>query len=245
MNLRVVTYNFHKGKNIWGKKFPLDQLKLFLENEDFDIGCFQEILGSHNFDNATIHQIESLADKRWPQYSFAKNSIVDNYEHGNCIISKYPIIDEVILNISVNKLEKRSALLALIDLGPTKINILCTHLNLLKKDRLKQVHLILNFLKTKKNNYPLILAGDLNDWDGKISDILIKDGGFTQKIGGNFLKTFPSLYPILPLDRILYKDIKMLSLSVGTTQRYNLFSDHLPLFSVLEVPIQKQKKEKE
>jgi endonuclease/exonuclease/phosphatase family metal-dependent hydrolase len=231
MLLKLVTYNLHKGKNILGFKYCFKELKKFLDREEFDIGFFQEILGENITDPSIPKQIESLADEKWTTYSFAKNSIVSNHEHGNLILSKYPILSFDICDLSLSKLEKRSALIAQIKIGEISYNFICTHLNLRQKDRYKQIDILLEFIK---DNYdedtPTILAGDINDWNGNVSQYIREKAGFFTLPEIEQLKTFPSLKPVLALDRFFFHKVKMEGLSMRVPSDAKKYSDHLPLF---------------
>ena len=117
MLLKVMTYNLHKGKNLLGRHYNFSRLKKVLDQESCDIGLFQEVLGTHKLDKKIIAQNHRLTDENWESRIFAKNSTVRGFEHGNSIVSKKPIIEEKVLDLTLNRLEKRSALLSLIDLG--------------------------------------------------------------------------------------------------------------------------------
>ncbi len=236
MKLKLVTYNLHKGKNILGFKYCFKKLKTFLDAEEFDIGFFQEILGENINDSTIPKQIEELADAKWTTYSFARNSIVSNHEHGNLILSKFPITSFDICDLSLNKLEKRSALIAQIKMGETNYNFICTHLNLRQKDRIKQIDILIKFLKDNYDDEtPTILAGDFNDWNGNVSKHLKKEAGFFTLPESEQLKTFPSLKPVLALDRFFFHKVKMENLSVRVPTDAKKYSDHLPLFCEIDI----------
>lgn len=236
MILRFSSYNFHKGRTILGGKFNLMTLKKFLDEENIDIGLFQEVLGHHQYNLEIAHQVEQLADKTWPLYSFAKNSIVNKFDHGNAILSKYPIVKEKILNISLNKLEKRSAILLSIEFGSNKIYCLNTHLNLREKDRIIQAKMILNFININTDrDVPIVIGGDFNDWTGIITKYFETDGGFSTLHPAKVQATFPSFYPVVALDRVLCKNALIINASVGQVRKYNFFSDHLPIFYNIKI----------
>jgi endonuclease/exonuclease/phosphatase family metal-dependent hydrolase len=133
--------------------------------------------------------------------------------------------------LTVNRLEKRSALLSLIDLGAFKIQCICTHLNLLKSDRIKQAKMLVNFIKSNEvEGVPIILGGDLNDQDGDTTKILVKEVGFSSPKAEQLYPTFPSFLPFLSLDRILCKNIDVVGSEIGKSSKYRTYSDHLPLF---------------
>ena len=236
--LKLVSYNLHKGKNFFGRSFGFDTLNSFLKMENFDIGFFQEVLGDHQFDKTLPHQMELIADKKWHGHAFTRNSIVSNFDHGNSILSKYPIIDQKILNLTLHPLEKRSAIFVMLDLGSTTLACICTHLNLRQKDRIKQARLIIDFINNHiDRDTPLILAGDFNDWNGTICRLLTTEGQLSSHSSIHQANTFPSFMPFLPLDRIFYRDIKSLDLYAGESGKFRSYSDHLPLFNTIRFEV--------
>jgi len=232
----VVTYNLHKGKNFLGKSYNIHRLKEMLNEQSYDIGLFQEVLGNHRFDKNIASQINLLTDESWKEHSFAKNSIVNNFEHGNSITSRHTIVEERILDLTVNSFEKRSALLSLIDFDSFKVQCICTHLNLLQSDRIKQAKMLVNFIKNNEvEGIPIILGGDLNDRNGDITKLLITEAGFSTPKKEHLYPTFPSFLPFLGLDRILCKNIEVVTSEIGRSSKYKTYSDHLPLFYELEL----------
>ena len=238
--LKLVSYNLHKGKNFFGRSFGFDTLNSFLKMEQFDIGFFQEVLGDHQFDKTLPHQMELIADKKWHGHAFTRNSIVSNFDHGNSILSKHPIIEQKILNLTLHSLEKRSAIFVMLDLGSTSLACICTHLNLRQKDRIKQARLIIDFINNHiDKDTPLILAGDFNDWNGGISHLLETEGHLSSHSLTHQTKTFPSFMPFLALDRIYYRNIKSIDLYAGETKKFRSYSDHLPLFNTISFELNK------
>ena len=232
-SLNIVSYNLHKGRTTFNRRYNIDSLKKIIAPLDFDIGFFQEVLSQQHSTVKLSCQLEALADDKWKEYSFAKNSIVTNHEHGNAILSKFPIVENHIVNLTINKLEKRSAIFTKIAHEDQHIICICTHLNLRTKDRLIQVNKILEFLDELRNpDQPelVIFAGDFNDWSSRIERFLTQKGFQTC---GEKLKTFPSQFPRLGLDKVFYLNHIQTSSKIGRSKIYKKYSDHLPLFSTV------------
>ncbi len=230
--IKFQSYNLHKGRDIFASQYSMLQLKEALKIEKVDIGCFQEVLGENLYEPDVEHQIELIADEVWKEYSFAKNSVVSKHEHGNAILSKYPIKDEKIIDLTLNIFEKRSAIITKIDYKGFSIYCINTHLNLREKDRIKQAQILLKSIKNFiPDNAPVIIGGDFNDWTGKIA-CLFKDNGFRIS---KELKTFPSFFPFLSLDRIMIKNCSFINEKRGDVKEHKNFSDHLPLLCEIEL----------
>ena len=80
-NLKILTYNIHKGFSGMGARFVLHAIKDALREIDADIIFLQEIHGEKNisgnrFDNwPTNSQFEYLADSIWHHYAYGKNAM--------------------------------------------------------------------------------------------------------------------------------------------------------------------------
>jgi endonuclease/exonuclease/phosphatase family metal-dependent hydrolase len=120
----------------------------------------------------------------------------------------------------------------------------CSHLNLLHTGRLLQYQQIKKhiLLKNENNEIPFVLAGDFNDWNKKSDHVFEVDLGMKEvhkTIHGKFAKTFPAIYPLLCLDRIYVKNLKIkTSIIMETKNKHNLLShlsDHLPLYCEVEI----------
>jgi endonuclease/exonuclease/phosphatase family metal-dependent hydrolase len=232
MSYRLITYNIHKGFNFTNREFILSQIKNILHESHADFLCLQEIIGSH----ATLevgNQLEYIADKFWPHYQYGKNAVYPDGNHGNAILSKFPINFYHNTDLTLHSLEQRGLLHTKIEVENRCLNILTTHLNLLEIDRLEQMQIIIKYIKTNiASDEPLILCGDFNDWSATISSILqnqIELDEIFLKLSKRHAKTFPCFYPILPLDRVYFKNLKILEASVLKPERYWNLSDHLPV----------------
>ena len=232
-NLRVVSYNIHKGLSPLGIKKTLQDIKYLLELSNADIICLQEVSSRflpRSEEKKFETQLEFLADKIWPHSSYIKNASYPSGHHGNAILSRWPIQKIKDLDLSVNLLEKRGLLhVAMTNENGFVIHVMCTHLNLLGYYRKMQVKFIKNYIsKTIGSDEVLILSGDFNDWREKITFDGLLDEAF-KTVSNNFGKSFPSVWPLLSLDRVYYRNLKVQSAEVIKTSRLIHSSDHLPL----------------
>ena len=81
MQLRVLTYNIHKGFTTFNREFVLEELRTALRSTHADLALLQEVVGHHADHKKTIHkwptrpQFEFLADTVWPHYAYARNAV--------------------------------------------------------------------------------------------------------------------------------------------------------------------------
>jgi len=248
--LRVLSYNIHKGFCTFNR-FTLHRIKEAIQETQADICFLQEVVGQNQiFQNKITTwpseaQFEFLADSIWPHYRYGKNAIFPERHHGNAILSKFPISGTDNINISTNKLEQRGLLHCRILIpqieGPAaiEVDLLNTHLNLMHASRMVQVEKIIQWSKNVLSpERPVILAGDFNDWQGALSGHLERrlhlSESFMSTVGAH-AKTFPSHLPIMTLDRVYYRQLKVRSQAVLKLTPWIDLSDHLPLFVEFEI----------
>ncbi len=234
--LCILTYNIHKGFRITGWTYILDELREAIRSSGADIVFLQEVLGQH-VDIKETNQYEYLADSIWSHFSYGKNALYDEGHHGNAILSKFPILVEDNLDISTNTLERRGVLYGRIALpnSTRSIHLFCTHLNLFENSRKYQLKKLAEFVQSRTDHAdPLIIAGDFNDWSETASEELMGALGVTETslhLHGRHAKTFPSILPVLPLDRIYVRNLKTISSEVLFQNHRTKLSDHLPIRS--------------
>ena len=242
MKLRLVSYNIHKGFDHLNQNYILEDIRTLIRKTNADIVCLQEVIGENHKlkDEGKIdNQFEFLADQFWPHYSYGKNALYDHGHHGNLILSKFPIENFSNLDLSTNQYERRGILKCRVILPELKqhVTIMTTHLNLTSKGRQKQLK------KIDENCYfddseLCIFTGDFNDWDRKVSSLVEEQWGFKEvfkRLHRSYPKTFPAVYPLLKLDRIYTKNFKAIDAKVLSSPHKLKLSDHLPLYTELEL----------
>jgi endonuclease/exonuclease/phosphatase family metal-dependent hydrolase len=246
MNLKVLSYNIHKGFSTLPFDFVLEEIKKSIQLVNADIVFLQEVVGENVKKSQKIKnwpeesQFEFLADTVWKHYAYGKNAVYSSGHHGNAILSKYPIESFENFNISKTPLEKRGILYSKIKLpGLNKnLHLFCLHFGLFEKGRILQAKDLCELILKKDIDEPTIVAGDFNDWKHTIADILEKkvnlQDAYMMK-HGKAAKTFPSLYPILKLDRIYFKHLEMKDCHVMNGRLWKELSDHCPLYAVFKI----------
>lgn len=242
MSLKIISYNIHKGFGPSGLSFTLPKIKEFLSSQNADIVFLQEAVGEHTGKKIIIpnfesnNQIEFLAQDLYPYHLYGANKIHKWGSHGNAILSKYPLSLVKNHNISQNRFEARGLLHAELKLPEIKepIHLFNTHLNLLERDRQKQLNWISSHLKAEiREHHPIILAGDFNDWRKKAISHLEKFIPLQEVFASTkeFPNSFPSFLPRLSLDRIFYMNLELIKAMKFDEKDIKSLSDHLPLFA--------------
>lgn len=252
--LRVLTYNIHKGFNTGNRRFVLHQIRDALIASDADLMFLQEMQGEHLrhekkiADWPVLPQLEFLAENTWPFHAYGKNAIYNAGHHGNAILSKHPFEHWENINVSPFTWASRSLLHAVIRLpvlqlvgnqcdrlpeSSQDLHIVCIHFGLIGKERRLQISKLSAHIDSHiPHDAPLIIAGDFNDWLGQ-ADRLFHDHLGLQEIfhvtHGRYARSFPSWLPFLPMDRIYYRGLIPVSCERLSHAPWHTLSDHAPL----------------
>jgi endonuclease/exonuclease/phosphatase family metal-dependent hydrolase len=235
--IKILTFNIHKGFSLFNRRHSLSEIRQFLEQHHPDLVFLQEVRGLH-ITGPVENQLEHLADRLWEHTAYGKNAVFIESHHGNAILSRYPFDHYENRNVSLNRLERRGILYGKIAYGkvPTRLHVFCLHFNLLHRDRLLQADELLKFIEEKVPvEEPLIVAGDFNDWAGRLVEKLSAELDLLGSPDDFSLCTFPSFFPIFRLDRIFARNIELLSIEVVRPDAQSGMSDHLPLMARVRV----------
>jgi endonuclease/exonuclease/phosphatase family metal-dependent hydrolase len=159
--------------------------------------------------------------------------------HGNAILSKYPIVGWENLDISMHRFERRGILHATLDVPGHEcaVHCLCLHFGLSEKGRRGQIdRLVRRVNHAVPHDEPLLIAGDFNDWSRRATTVLERDVDAHEvyrRVHGSHPKTFPSRFPMLPLDRIYARGFAVDAARVMRGKPWNTLSDHAALYAEL------------
>lgn len=242
--MKVLTFNIHKGFDWTSRRLTIRTLKEQLEIIHPDLVFLQEVVGENlklekSEPNWVENQFEFLADQLWSEFAYAKNAVYDQRHHGNVILSRYPILESRQIDISTNKLEQRGVLFAKIDHPKDNIDCYCVHLDLSHRGRKKQYNKLSHIIKSNTDKKtPLILAGDFNDWNKKACEFLRDENQLTEifkALTGQYAKTFPSIKPVLSLDRFYIRSLTCHTCQVLDSKPWRSLSDHLALYMEVDL----------
>src|SRR5690606_36067013 len=115
-------------------------------------------------------------------------------------ISKFPLSVTKNFNITNHRLEKRGLLYGKVEpLHGVDLHLFCTHLDLREPSRKIQISKIAKeFKDLVEDNSRLLLAGDFNDWNGRLNPMVcetLKVEEAFVKSTGKFGMSSPSVLP--------------------------------------------------
>ena len=245
MKLRVATYNIHKGFSNFNLRMMVHELRQQLRTLKADIVFLQEVQGEHQGHAEHLAawpkapQYEFLADQVWPEFAYGRNAVYDHSDHGNAILSRYPIISAENQDISNHRFEHRGLLHCEITVDGLHLHCMCVHLGLNASGRRNQVQALTERVqRLVPPEAPLIVAGDFNDWRNKAGRELIAALGLTDVLRnrrGLSARTFPSGLPLLRLDRIYVRGFTVCQAEVHHGLPWSRISDHAPLSAEIEL----------
>lgn len=247
MRLKILSYNIHKGFDIFNRRFVLGAIKQQIRLLNPDIVCLQEVQGDHEKLKTKVSdwpleaQFEFLADTMWPHYAYGKNAVYPLGHHGNALLSKFPIKYWHNLDLTLDKSEMRGMLHAEIYIPDENrtFHMMNTHINLFHNARVKQAKLMRDYIKEKiPTEAPMVLVGDFNDWLLRL-DPFMREGLGAQELFhflyGKHARTFPCFMPKLPLDRVYFRQAVAVQGMVLQDGAWKDLSDHLPIYAEVDV----------
>jgi endonuclease/exonuclease/phosphatase family metal-dependent hydrolase len=246
--ITIATYNIHKGLSPLNRKLIIHDVRETLHAYDADIVLLQEVQGAHATrarkfaDWPTVPQHEHIAGERYTDIVYGVNARHRLGDHGNAILSSFPIEHSVNHDVSHHRFESRGHLFAHINVPAlaAPLTCVCVHLGLFHRSRLMQIERLIELIDdVAPAGSPLVIAGDFNDWragHSRISDKLAERLGVVEAFEasqGELARTFPAVMPLLTLDRIYVRGMKIetaqrLHGDVSGT-RWRRMSDHVGL----------------
>ena len=245
--IRVLTVNIHKGFSIFIRRFILPVLRDAVRAVASDVVFLQEVQGTHARRAARLAawpaapHYEFLADSIWPQFAYGRNAVYPHGDHGNALLSKFPIVRYQNRDVSSAGPEKRGLLHCVLRLPGRgrELHAVCVHLGLQERDREEQLGELCNMVLTEvPDDAPLVVAGDFNDWRRRAHRVLLRCAGLREvfvQATGHAQKTYPARYPVLALDRIYVRNAAVHAPLLLPRRPWSHLSDHKPLAAEIEL----------
>ena len=235
--LRVATYNIHKGVQGIGprRRLEIHNLGHAIEQLDADIVCLQEV--------RKVHRGEARYFSHWPDLPqadflapqgyeavYRTNAVTRHGEHGNALLSRWPVIDHQHEDMSDHRFEQRGLLHSKLMVHGAPVHVVVVHLGLIRASRERQVAQLQRFIQREvPRQAPLLVAGDFNDWGDMVQRELASIG--LEAFKGTRQSTFPSRLPLVQLDYVFARGLRPIGAHVPRGRVWWRMSDHLPLIA--------------
>lgn len=195
--IRIATYNIHKGVRGIGprRRLEIHNLGHAVEQLDADIVCLQEVRQVHRREQAHFSQWPALpqADFLAPegyQAVYRTNAFTRHGEHGNAVLTRWPVVSHQHEDMSDHRFEQRGLLHTEVRLHHATVHVVVVHLGLIRASRARQLTQLQGFLLREiPPQVPLIVAGDFNDW-GRQAELALAHLHL-RALGGRPRATFP------------------------------------------------------
>jgi endonuclease/exonuclease/phosphatase family metal-dependent hydrolase len=225
--VRVATWNIRGGVGADGR-FDLDRVVRLLKRAEPDIVALQEVdsrRGTGNHAHPFLLLRQALGE-----HSIEAKSIVSAHgEYGQVLISRWPLSDIRIHDISVPGREPRRAIEAEVATPYGTLRMAAVHLGLTFGERRSQTRTLLEIAERVPST--TVMAGDFNDWIWRGS---VQNAIHRKLPARTWHRTFPSWLPVIRLDRIYCRPRDALVASF-TDRAARALSDHLPVFADVRV----------
>jgi endonuclease/exonuclease/phosphatase family metal-dependent hydrolase len=211
-------------------------------NPRFDLARVVEVIRRHAPDIVALQEIDSRRAIAGGGNPFdilqqalgnhgvgAKTISTTDGEYGQALFSRWPMQSSEVRDISFQEREPRRAIRSEIatPLGP--LRVIATHLGLSLGERRSQAAALLELMEGAAMT--TVMLGDFNDWfwAGSVRKVLAR-----ALPGRTRHRTFPSIFPVLHLDRIYCRPRDAL-LNGHTDPSARQISDHLPVIADVQV----------
>jgi endonuclease/exonuclease/phosphatase family metal-dependent hydrolase len=188
--LRIATYNIHKG--VTSRRNRIHELRAGLHALDADVVFLQEVQGRNDlhagqFDNwPEIAQHTFLAGDRWAEAVYGRNSVREDGDHGNAVLSRFPLVSHENIDISDHRFESRGLLHCEFDFDGVAVHCICAHLGLFEESRVRQADAMIARIRSHvPADAPLVIAGDFNDWRHRLGKRLVEQLGVREVFSGH------------------------------------------------------------
>lgn len=235
--LRIATYNIHKGVQGLGpaRRLEIHNLGHAVEQLDADVVCLQEV--------RKLHRREERFFTRWPELPQAEFLCPEGYyavyqtnaktrhgEHGNALLSRWPVVSHGHEDMSDHRFEQRGLLHVELQVRRRMVHVVVLHLGLIAGSRTRQVEQMVRFIEREiPRTAPVVVAGDFNDWGSKLRPVM--NGHGFRDFEAERAMTYPSRLPLAQLDFVYARGLKPLGLEIPRGRIWWRMSDHLPLIA--------------
>lgn len=233
--LRIATYNIHKGVQGLGpvRRLEIHNIARAVQQLDADVICLQEVRDHHRREERHFSHWPELPQPQFlcPQgYAsvYRTNAFTRHGEHGNALLSRWPVTAHAHEDMSDHRFEQRGLLHVELNVKRNPIHVIVVHLGLIAASRKRQVAQLGDYIEREiPGRARVVVAGDFNDWGGKLRTAM-DELGFGHFSGARAL-TYPSRLPLMQLDYVYARGLRPAGIHIPRGREWWRMSDHLPL----------------
>ncbi len=222
----IASYNIHSCIGRDGHLAPQRIVEVIREL-GADIVALQEVDAQHRIDgylDQWLYLAKELGYFCTPGISLRTH----RRNYGNALLSRLPVQNVRLHDLSVDQREPRGAIDVDIRLetGPP-LRVVATHLGLSNAERRAQIAALSTLLATESGSAATFLLGDLNEWRARSRNLRLLVRHFHPSPAPS---TFPARRPLFALDRILAAGVVRIGrIAAHRSDLARIASDHLPV----------------
>ncbi len=229
--LTVASYNVHRCIGRDRRHDPARVAKV-LEELQADVIALQEVDFRYHVRRG-VDQLRFLAEATGLESVWGPVLYGSRGQYGNGLLVRPQVLAVRGIDLSVPRHQRRGALDVDLAVNGGRLRVIAAHLGLGLNERQIQVRRLLQVLADHGDG-PLLLLGDFNEWRPPSRPLRRLHRHFGRTPG---LRSFPSNFPLLALDRIwMQPRSALIALEVHTSRWARVASDHLPVRAVIAPP---------
>jgi endonuclease/exonuclease/phosphatase family metal-dependent hydrolase len=243
--LRVATYNIHKGVQGIGpaRRLEIHNLGHAVEQLDADIVCLQEV--------RKLHRREAQYFAHWPELPQAEFLAPEGYtaiyktnahtrhgEHGNAMLSRWPVVSHQHEDMSDHRFEQRGLLHSEVTgaWGPGACGGGSSGSDQGQPGAAAGATVRASSTREIPANAPVLVAGDFNDWGVRCTRRW--DAACSLRLIRSARPPFPRGCLWSSWTMFLQRGLKPLGVHVPRGRIWGRMSDHLPLIAEFDLPLE-------
>ncbi|HEY4133875.1 MAG TPA: endonuclease/exonuclease/phosphatase family protein [Alphaproteobacteria bacterium] len=219
--LRVATYNVHSCVGT-DRRYDPERILHVIKEIDADIIALQEV-GGYFIDG--VEQAHFFEHRLGMKALMGPNMRRRQSEYGNLLLAKGDLGYHQLIQLTVVPFEPRSALDCIVETPAGDVRVIAAHLGLFRAERRRQIKFIAERMAKRPSPFTLIM-GDFNIFGAERN--VLQQIGAPERLPK--LRSFPSRYPLVSLDRIwTIPNDALVNQHVHRTPLSRVASDHLPM----------------
>lgn len=247
MRLKVLSYNIHRAIGV-DRRFRPQRIVDVLARHDADLVLLQEVDDGVPRSRGLNLGRELALALGYDHLALGHNVHLRRGRYGNATLSRYPILRESNIDLTIQTRKRRGCLHTSIQAQARGgyrylLDVFNTHLGLSAQERARQVGRLARSAEFSAlgHHRTCIVGGDFNDWrsllDPIFTEILEFRSATDRKYGTErAIRTYPSFSPTGALDRIYYRGGLRLTGSRSCRMKTSrVASDHLPVIAEFEL----------
>jgi len=247
VRIKILTYNIHRAIGV-DRRFRPDRIAKIVSHHNPDIVLFQEVDdGAPRSDHKDLaREFAGILD--YPHYAVGHNVSLRRGRYGNATLSRFPIVYERNIDLTIDRKKRRGCQHTRIRLNPPhgaqrELDVFNLHLGLSARERARQVGTLVRSREFTELDpeLPCLVGGDFNDWRSLLHPIFTEILGFHCATKPDYgykggIRTYPSFGPTGGLDRIYFRGpLRLRSARSCRLRVSRVASDHLPIITELDV----------